>query len=123
VQDTLAQPDPPYVSHRTVMPGWDNTARMPNLGNTFVNASPEVYEVWLREIVARAAESRVRDERLVFINAWNEWAEGAHLEPDRRYGRQYLEATRRALSGESVGGKAYERYGPPSAAGALVAPA
>jgi len=38
----------------------------------------------------------------VFINAWNEWGEGAHLEPDIRHGRSYLEATRRALLPESV---------------------
>jgi hypothetical protein len=56
-----------------------------------------MYEVWLRETVARVVARRAPEERLIFINAWNEWAEGAYLEPDRRYAHQYLEATRRAL--------------------------
>lgn len=97
VDDVLAQPDPGYVCHPTVMPGWDNTARRPDLANIFIHATPEVYEVWLREIADRVIQKRSPDERLVFINAWNEWAECAYLEPDRRFGQQYLEATRRAL--------------------------
>jgi lipopolysaccharide biosynthesis protein len=110
VLDSLVRPDLPYRVHRTVMPGWDNTARRPNLALTFINATPEIYELWLREIVARAVEQQPSDERLVFINAWNEWAEGAHLEPDRRYGRQFLLATRRAVTEASVAGKPFERF-------------
>lgn len=107
VQDLLNRPEVPYVRHPTVMPAWDNTARRPNLAMIFINSSPEIYEVWLREVVARIAERRRPEERLVFINAWNEWAEGAHLEPDQRYGHQYLEATRRALAQLPVGGSAH----------------
>lgn len=110
VLETLVRPEPPYRVHNTVMPGWDNTARRPNLALTFVNATPEIYELWLREVVARAVERQQGDERLVFINAWNEWAEGAHLEPDRRYRDQFLRATRRAVTGASVAGKPFERF-------------
>lgn len=98
VEDLLARPEPTYVKHLTVMPGWDNTPRRPDDARIFINASPEIYEVWLREVVERTAEERRAHERLVFINAWNEWAEGAHLEPDQRFGTQYLRATLRALT-------------------------
>jgi lipopolysaccharide biosynthesis protein len=115
-QDLLNRPDVPYVRHPTVMPAWDNTPRRPNLAMTFVNSFPEVYEVWLREVIAQTLERRRPEERLVFVNAWNEWAEGAHLEPDQRYGHQYLEATLRALTDAPVGGGSYARIG--SGAGA-----
>jgi lipopolysaccharide biosynthesis protein len=92
------------------MPGWDNTARRPNHALTFINSAPEIYEIWLREVVQRVVEQRSPGQRLVFLNAWNEWAEGAHLEPDQRYGRQYLEATRRALTAAAVAGAPYARF-------------
>ena len=109
VQNLLLRPEVSYIRHLSVMPGWDNTARRPDLANIFVNASPEVYEVWLREVVARTIALRQPEERLVFVNAWNEWAEGAHLEPDQRHGHQYLRATLRALTDAPVGGGAHLR--------------
>lgn len=110
VLDTLAREEPPYTLHRTVFPSWDNTARKPHDPLVFIHATPEIYEIWLREMVARARTRPEPSERLVFINAWNEWAEAAHLEPDRRFGHQYLQATLRALTDASVAGKPFARF-------------
>ena len=59
--------------------------------------SPEEYEKWFIQIRQDTLRLHEGDERLIFINAWNEWAEGCHLEPDQRYGRAYLQATQRAM--------------------------
>jgi lipopolysaccharide biosynthesis protein/2-polyprenyl-3-methyl-5-hydroxy-6-metoxy-1,4-benzoquinol methylase len=82
---------------RGVFPSWDNDARKPGRGYTVANSTPAKYRTWLRSSIDYARANPVRGESLVFINAWNEWAEGAHLEPDRRYGYAYLEATKQAL--------------------------
>ncbi len=95
----IARPLPPYPFFRGVMTGWDNTPRLPNNGQIFVNAHPANYQRWLAALVAQARAKPVEEERVVFINAWNEWAEGAYLEPDLQYGRQFLDATHRALDG------------------------
>lgn len=97
-ENALSQPVPPYTRFRGVMPRWDNTARRQDTGLIFVNSTPEHYENWLCAVTKYTCEHLQGDERLVFINAWNEWAEGCHLEPDQAYGHAYLEATRRALA-------------------------
>jgi hypothetical protein len=97
VSQWLAFPPPPYRLYRTAMSGWDNTPRAGRRATVFHGASPGAYEKWLRALVT-AARLGHPEHRLVFVNAWNEWAEGAHLEPDERFGTGYLEATRRALA-------------------------
>jgi glycosyltransferase involved in cell wall biosynthesis len=89
---------PAYKLFRGVCTGWDNTPRRGNRGTVFLNSAPDLYQRWL-EMAIGDTEQRAAspDERLVFVNAWNEWAEGAHLEPDNRYGYAYLQATRNAL--------------------------
>ena len=101
----IHKPKPDYTLFKSVMPGWDNTPRRQGSSRIFINSSPEAYEYWLGKTVEYTITHHRGDERLVFINAWNEWAEGAHLEPDRRYGRRYLEATRNVLSvAQLIGG-------------------
>jgi lipopolysaccharide biosynthesis protein len=87
-----------YLHYRSVTPRWDNTPRRPTSSTIFVNSSPGAYQAYLEEVLRYTREQNVGEDRLVFINAWNEWAEGAHLEPERRYGRSYLEATQLAMN-------------------------
>lgn len=88
--------------YRTVLPSWDNTARRHENALITLNGTPENYEFWLARALRQTAKDFPDQERVVFINAWNEWAEGCHLEPDRRYGRAFLDATRRARQGSSL---------------------
>jgi len=85
----------------TVSPCWDNTARMGSRAQIFLNGTPENYEYWLRSAVEKTRRDMAADQQFVFVNAWNEWAEGCHLEPDRRHGRKFLEATLRVKQGVS----------------------
>jgi GT2 family glycosyltransferase len=85
-----------------VMPSWDNTARQRQRSSIWVNSSPEAYSEWLAEAVSLARARLPLAERFVFINAWNEWAEGCHLEPDERFGYAWLNATRLALQQPSL---------------------
>lgn len=89
--------DPSYKLFRSVNPGWDNTARKKKKGFIFHNSSPFGYQIWLKNAIDNVSKnSDSSDDHLVFVNAWNEWAEGAHLEPDLKYGYAYLEATKMA---------------------------
>ena len=84
--------------YNAVMPMWDNTPRRNNQGNRiFHGSTPGLYEIWLKDVIDHYQKECELDEKLIFINAWNEWGEGAYLEPDRYYGYAYLEATKDAL--------------------------
>ncbi len=68
-----------------------------------VGSSPDAYRRWLSALVVQSVSRAHVQEPLVFVNAWNEWAEGTHLEPDDRFGRAWLEATLEALGGDVAG--------------------
>jgi hypothetical protein len=97
----IKRPAANYILYRGIFPSWDNTSRLGPSAHIFHHASPDYYEIWLRSLIDNANQNLPSGQRLVFINAWNEWAEGTHLEPDRKHGRRYLDATRRAISGRA----------------------
>ncbi len=87
-----------FTLYKTVFPRWDNTARKGfSGGSVFEGCTPFVYQKWLEDCIKYTQKEHGKNEQFVFINAWNEWAEGAHLEPDRYYGYAYLDATKKAL--------------------------
>lgn len=82
-----------YTRFRTIVPAWDNTARKSERAAIYVGSTPEQFASWAREAIEMTfKESKSPDERIVFVNAWNEWAEGAYLEPDFHSDHAYLNA-------------------------------
>jgi len=100
-RSSVTAPPPDYPLYRGLFPSWDNSARKRSQALIFHHSDPARYEYWLRGLISYTRQNLVGDQRIIFINAWNEWAEGAHLEPDLRYGSAYLDATKRAMSGET----------------------
>lgn len=86
-----------------VMPSWDNSARRKS-ATIIQNNDPEIYGDWLNNSIERVAQYSP-DEQLVFINAWNEWAEGCHLEPDQKFGHEFLQITKKCIESVSKSSK------------------
>lgn len=77
------------VLYRCVVPAWDNSPRRASGARILTGSTPGLFQRWVREV---ATEELARGAELFFVNAWNEWAETAHLEPDNVHGRAYLDA-------------------------------
>jgi GT2 family glycosyltransferase len=88
----------PYPRYPAVFPCWDNTPRQRLRGTSFDGASPEAFRCYVEEKIEELRQFHMGDQRLLFVNAWNEWAEGTHLEPDSGYGHRWLEALRDAVA-------------------------
>ncbi|MYZ47057.1 glycosyltransferase WbsX family protein [Propylenella binzhouense] len=114
VADALAEEAPPYPLVKTVSPSWDNDARRQGRGTMLHGSTPELFETWLTGAVEFARRNPLSGEPLVFVNAWNEWAEGAYLEPDVHFGSAYLNVVARTLSDRHP-----ERSGAPGPAAGL----
>ncbi|WP_435004590.1 glycoside hydrolase family 99-like domain-containing protein [Xanthomonas arboricola] len=95
-RDMEQRPLREYTLYPGVNPGWDNEPRRSGKGRIYLHASPRRYRDWLSRTLHHRLAGAPPANRMVFINAWNEWAEGAVLEPDARLGHAWLEATRQA---------------------------
>ena len=89
------EPNNKIVTYKGAFVDWDNTARYKERATIFQNSTPERFEYWLSLLFESILQKN--EEKVVFVNAWNEWAEGAYLEPDAKYGYRYLEAIERII--------------------------
>ena len=89
--------EPEYELFKTVAPNWDNEPRKPGKGYSIAFSTPALYQRWLMDVCKYTLNNKEQEKRFVFVNAWNEWGEGAYLEPDRKFGYGYLQATRNVL--------------------------
>lgn len=79
-----------------VLPGWDNTPRSGARGLVLEGGTPEAFAQQLERAFDRC-DARQGADNLLFVKSWNEWAEGNHLEPGRRYGYGHLQVLRDGL--------------------------
>lgn len=96
---------PAFSHYPTIFVGWDNTPRRGGNGIIIINSTPEHFAAGLTELVHESL-AKSPDERLIFINAWNEWAEGNYLEPDLVNGRAYLKKVREIM--QNINASEYE---------------
>lgn len=86
-----------YTFFPGITPMWDNfVRRRSGGGRIFLNSTPELYKSWL-EHICTTWNPQNEEENFLFINAWNEWAEGNHLEPCEKWDKSYLEETKKVL--------------------------
>lgn len=79
------------------IPDWDNSARAGVKSLIFDGSTPELWQKHLFEATELVKDFPL-DKQIVFVKSWNEWAEGNYLEPDKKWGKAYLEATKEVIN-------------------------
>ncbi|MBB6187494.1 glycoside hydrolase family 99-like domain-containing protein [Rhodanobacter sp. MP7CTX1] len=102
IAQSIGRTKPDYRWYRAIVPSWDNTARRQHTSHIMVDSSPGLYGYWLKWLVRYTRANNAPEDQLIFINAWNEWGEGCHLEPDQEHGLAYLEETYAAVVNEDA---------------------
>ena len=98
----LSKPPPEFRWYRCAMPGWDNSPRRGVRSTVYVNENTEAFRRWLDALVDHAYRFGDAETRLLFINSWNEWAEGTQLEPDFDRGDARLRTVAAAMQRASA---------------------
>lgn len=80
----------------TIYPNWDLTPRRGYIGSLFHNSTPALFEKHAEQVIRHTFQNE-NEERIVFLKSWNEWAEGNYMEPDIKFGKQYIEALHKAI--------------------------
>ncbi len=97
INDALYMTKPNYTLFKAVFPSWDNTPRKAYSNGNCIDISGDEYKQWLNGVIKWTRENNPQNQQYIYVNAWNEWGEGAVLEPTTRYGYKNLELTKQCL--------------------------
>lgn len=86
-----------YTYFRCICPSWDNSARRKTNATIYINSTPKLFGNWVKSMKEYTQKNLPENKQFLFINAWNEWGEGCHLEPDKKYSTQYLDELKKNL--------------------------
>ena len=86
-----------YKAFRCVFPSWDNSARKKKSITIITQNSPELFAYFFNQLLFYTEQNLGKEEQLIFINAWNEWGEGCHIEPDQKSGYSYLNGIKQSV--------------------------
>ncbi len=93
----LRDQEPGFTDYPCALPNWDNTPRSGLGGLVLHESSPELFQSHLKDALGKIADYP-DENKIIMLKAWNEWAEGNHIEPDLRFGRGYLEVIRELIT-------------------------
>lgn len=80
----------------TICANWDHSPRSGKEGVVFNNSTPELFEKHINQVLAKIVDKPI-EKKIIFLKSWNEWAEGNYVEPDQKFGLQYLEVIRNRI--------------------------
>lgn len=80
----------------TILPNWDRSARSGKKANIYDDSTPENFEKHLIDALEIVAE-KTDEHKILFLQSWNEWAEGNYVEPDIKYGHGYIDVLKKHL--------------------------
>ena len=78
----------------TIIPNWDHSPRSSKHAFVFHNSTPKLFHQHIKEVFDITRE---KNNKFIIVKSWNEWAEGNYLEPDLKWGCQYLEKIKEEL--------------------------
>lgn len=90
ITEFIEDSKPGVNNYPCMVPNWDNTPRSGKNGFVLHESTPELFRIQAKRAL-EVTENTAPENRLIFIKAWNEWAEGNYLEPDLKFGKAYLE--------------------------------
>jgi Glycosyltransferase WbsX len=89
-----------FEYYPSTIPGWDNTPRCGLNGLILHNSTPDLFRTQL-ERASKLVANKPMKRRIIFVKSWNEWAEGNYLEPDQKFGREYLQVIKDEIGAPS----------------------